>query len=267
MSYQYNKEFNPLSNEQLVKLAPSIGTDRPHSSTSNKYSFVPTLAAVDWMRKDGWLPTAANEVASKADHLKGFQRHVIRFSKKDLVLRDRRMEIALFNSHDGGSSFRLIAGLLEFLCANLCISGSNMAESLHRHVGFDGHKFVEAASNIKNYLENTSENIEKWETIELTPDEQGVYCRAAHHAVYGDEPAIKINPEHLLYDRRYNNKTDLWATFQNVQENVIKGGTRGRNTTGRRATTRAIKSIEKDRKINQALWMVTEHFAKYKMVA
>ena len=269
MNYQNTQTINALSNEDLVKIAPSIGATKPHARNSNKYSFVPTLAAVDWLRKDNWIPTAASEVAAKHEGTRGYQKHVIRFTRPDLVLKGRRMELAMFNSQDGGSSFRLVAGLLEFICANSMVSGDKMAEYLHRHVGFNGTKFVEQAKMVNTYMEKTTEKIDQWGTIELTPDERGVYCRAAHHAVFGDDAAIEIRPEALLQRRRYsqNNMNDLWTTFNNCQENVIKGGLRGRGTTGRRASTRAIKSIDKDRKINQALWTITEHFAKYKMAA
>jgi hypothetical protein len=270
MNYAYGNTIKALSNEDLVRIAPSIGSRKPHFTTSNKYAFVPTLTAVNLLRKDNWIPTAASEVAAKTDNTRGYQKHVIRFTRPDLVLKGRRMEMAMFNSHDGGSSFRLVAGLLEFICANSCVSGDKMAEYLHRHVGFNSTMFVEQAKQISGYLGQTTEKIEKWEAIELNPDERGVYCRSAHQAIYGDDvSAIEVKPEALLTRRRYSQakQNDLWTTYQNCQENAIKGGLRGLNSRGGRASTRAVKSIDRDRKINQALWTITEHFAKYKMAA
>ena len=57
---------------------------------------------------------------------------------------------------------------------------------------------------------------------------------------------------------------DLWTTFNRVQENIIKGGVRGRNATGKRVTTRAVNGIDQDIKLNRALWVLAEEMRKLK---
>ena len=53
--------------------------------------------------------------------------------------------------------------------------------------------------------------------------------------------------------------TDLWTTYQRVQENLIKGGLSGRNAKGRRRThARAVRGIDGDVKLNRALWVMAE---------
>ncbi|MBE0472562.1 MAG: hypothetical protein IBX55_24025 [Methyloprofundus sp.] len=52
--------------------------------------------------------------------------------------------------------------------------------------------------------------------------------------------------------------------FNRVQENLFKGGLRGRSYNGRNVRTRAIQSVSEDVKLNRALWQLTEEFSKLK---
>ena len=56
----------------------------------------------------------------------------------------------------------------------------------------------------------------------------------------------------------------LWTTFNVVQENVIRGGIRGRTEKGSLTRTREVTGIDGDIKLNQALWKLAEEFAKLK---
>ena len=70
----------------------------------------------------------------------------------------------------------------------------------------------------------------------------------------------------MLQPRRYaDNGTDLWKTFNRVQENLTKG-IRGRvdRSTGQRTGSRGIKSIDGDVKLNRALWAMAEKMAELK---
>ena len=73
------------------------------------------------------------------------------------------------------------------------------------------------------------------------------------------EGPAPVTSSQLLSPRRvqdYDN--DLWTTFNRIQENSIKGGLRGRNKQGRRATTRAVGGIDQDVKLNRALWVLAQ---------
>ncbi|MFZ8887334.1 MAG: DUF932 domain-containing protein, partial [Steroidobacteraceae bacterium] len=56
----------------------------------------------------------------------------------------------------------------------------------------------------------------------------------------------------------------LWNTYNVIQENLLKGGQRGRATTGRRMTTRPVTGIQQDVKLNRALWSLAEKMADLK---
>jgi len=62
----------------------------------------------------------------------------------------------------------------------------------------------------------------------------------------------------LRTKRQADTGKDLWTTFNVIQENIIKGGVRTAkvNDKGRvrRATKRAVKNIDKNIKLNKAIF-------------
>ncbi len=80
---------------------------------------------------------------------------------------------------------------------------------------------------------------------------------------------MPIRPEQLLTERRYDAKYgDLCSKFNLIQEGLIRGGlkgrTRGRNGRLRRAAIRPVKALDRNVKLNQALWYLTEKMAELK---
>ena len=262
----FNQTNQELSNKQLIEIAPSIGALTPHETVSNKYSFVSTIEAINYLRDSGWMPIKANEVKARKDHKKGFQKHMVRFTRKDTIhLSDgSRIDTVLYNSHDRGCAFKLIGGIFRFICSNGVIVGNKMVEFSHKHMGFEPNEFIKSAQTIGSRMINIGNSVDQWQTLELTPNEQGIYAIAANKAVWGDESPV--GSLQLLRSRRWENrdKADLWTTFNTVQENVIKGGLIGKDKNGKKRKTRAVKSIDKNRKLNQALWTLTEKMAELK---
>lgn len=260
------KKLKELSNDTLIDLVPAIAATAPIEAVSSKYSFLPTLTAINYLRDAGWLPVMAGQANVRKEERMGFQKHLIRFSRPDLVVGEHRMDLLLYNSHDRGCAFKLIGGVFRFVCANGMVVGDKMAEYSHRHVGFSPEKFIESAGHINGYVEKTADVIEDWQTIEMTEVEQNTFAKVAHNYIYPEQKKAPIRADQLLSTRRYedSNKKDLWTTFNTIQENTLRGGLRGRNAKGRRTTTRAVKSIDKDKRLNQALWLMAEEMGKLK---
>jgi hypothetical protein len=260
------KKIKELSNETLISLVPAIAATAPIEEVSAKYSFLPTLTAINYLRDAGWLPVMAGQSSVRKPERNGFQKHMIRFTRPDLVVNGHRMDMLLYNSHDRGCAFKLVGGVFRFVCSNGMVIGDKMAEYSHRHVGFSPEKFIESAGYVNGHVEKTAGVIEDWQTIEMTEVEQGVFARTAHNYIYPEQEKAPIRADQLLTTRRYedSNKKDLWTTFNTVQENALRGGLRGRNAKGRRTTTRGVKSIDKDKRLNQALWLMAEEMEKLK---
>ena len=94
-----------------------------------------------------------------------------------------------------------------------------------------------------------------------------IFAQAALEVRYGEDWARQspVRPGQLLDARRTDDRgTDLWVTFNRVQENLLKGGLLGRARSGRRVRTRQVRSVTEDIRLNRALWRLAERFAQLK---
>jgi hypothetical protein len=259
-----------LSNDQIISIASSAGATNPIADVSERYSFVPTISVVDMLRDSGWLPVKAGESSVRKNDLRGYQQHYVRFTRSELMFKDESIQLILMNSHNKGCAFKLLAGVFRFVCANGMIVGDQYANFTHRHIGFNADKFLISAKSVADSAEQIAVRLDDFKTIDLEPNEQGIYAKAVHNLLYSDDlENAPIQANSLLETRRYeDDKNDLWSVFNKVQENVIKGGLRGSKigANGRRknVTTRPVKSIDRDKKLNQALWILTEEMAELK---
>ena len=259
----------PLTNDQIITLAPAAGSFEPIDGVSARYSFVPTLTAVDLLRDAGWFPIHAEQSAVRVASREGYQRHLIRFAKNGLSFDGERVDLVLFNSHDRGCAFKLIASVWRQICGNGLMVASEFANFSHKHIGFKPDDFVHSAREIAAAAGTIAERVDEMKVIELTPDERGVFAQAAHNLVYDNPEQAPIQPHQLLEERRYDDKgKDLWTSYNVIQENIVRGGlkgkTRGSNGRMRRTTTRPVKALDRNIKLNQALWVLTEKMAELK---
>lgn len=261
-----------LSNSEIINIAASAGATNPVANVSERYSFVSTISVVDMLRDSGWLPVHAEESSVRKDDRRGYQKHFIRFARPEFLLENERIDLLLYNSHDKGTAFKILAGIWRFVCGNGLVIGTEYANFTHRHIGFDPDKFLDSAKQIAGSAETIAEKVSDLKIIDLEPNEQGIYAAAAHRLVYGEATEnAPIQPSQLLEERRYEDQgNDLWTVFNRVQENVIKGGLRGSKVGDfgrrRRVTTRPVKSLDRNKDLNQALWILTEKMAELKGV-
>jgi Domain of unknown function (DUF932) len=105
----------------------------------------------------------------------------------------------------------------------------------------------------------------------LTGPQRKAFGEAALAAKYynpeTDKVEAPITPAQVVNARRYEDaQTDLWTTFNTVQENMIRGGlygvTTGADGRRRRTTTRAVNGIDGNVKLNRALWTLASKMAE-----
>jgi hypothetical protein len=279
------KPGESLTLDEMRARLPAIFAPEAHSSRSQRYVYISTHDVVEQLVARDFVPVEARMSRVKDAGRDGYQKHMMRFqARQDLVptqRTDRRVgdtsfEVILRNAHDGTGSYQFMAGLLRLICLNGCVvSDGQVADVKVLHSGGRQKQLDAVAEGAFRILEQgprVIETVKQWKDIELTADDQTAYAEAARTLRFGDsegEVKTPITAQQLLGARRYDDKGgDLWSTFNRVQENVIRGGLTGmgRDTQNRlrRTTTREVRGIDGDVKLNKALWQLAQAMAEHK---
>ena len=99
----------------MRQAAPSIFAAGKHASRSTRYTYIPTIEVLRGLRKEGFEPFMVAQGKSRIEGKTEFTKHMIRMRHpRDAVgqvtARPEANEIILINSHDGASSYQMIAG-------------------------------------------------------------------------------------------------------------------------------------------------------------
>ena len=278
MSYlnAVGKQHEPLSLEEIKRKAPSAFAIEPHSSRSARYTYISTSNVIEGMIRSGFQPFSASQSSSHIEGKRDFTKHMIRFRRAGAVVSkvgDVIPEIVLINSHDGTSTYKLLAGLIRLACLNgLMVSDAELAALTIKHTGDILQNVVEGSARLIEDSAKVLDTVGNWQQLQLTNGEQLALAESARTLRFGDSEGkvdTPIKADALLVSRRHaDNGSDLWSTFNRVQENVIKGGLRARRydngIRGRRVTTREVTGIDQDVKLNRALWQLAEAMAQLK---
>ena len=256
-----------LNTDQLQRVAPSIFATEPYEKMSEKYRFVPTIDVVNALGENGFLPVKASQARTRIEGKQDFVRHVIRFRHRELneaKVGDSIPEIVLLNSHDGSSSYKIMMGMFRLVCSNGMVVASGMIDEIAaRHSGKEGivREVIDGSFRVIESAPRVMAQIEQWQHQNLSDKHKLAYANAALE-LRGSE--MSIDPNDVLYAHRSEDRgSDIWSTFNRVQENMIRGGMHSTNIeTGRSRRTSAVKSCAADVKLNRALWRLTEELAK-----
>lgn len=255
-----------LSNAQLRTVAPSIFAPTPWQKMSERYRFIPTSEVVTILGAKGFRPVKAAQSRSRIPGKADYTRHMIRFRHDEFLnpqyIGQEMPELVLSNSHDGTAAYRFNAGIFRLVCMNgMVVATADFGGISVRHKGGEdfSERIIDATYQIIEETPRTLQQIDAWKQMQLNPPQMEALATAAVELL--DKPTI--TPDQLLTTRRSEDrKNDLWTVFNRVQENIMKGGIRSRTETGRRTTTRPVKSVEKDIKLNKALWTLTSKLAE-----
>ncbi len=270
---------NPLTNQEIQALAPSVFTQQAHHSLSDRYSFISTAEVLDGLRGAGYEVFAANQSRVRLPDKTLFAKHALslRLAGTSLAnVGDIVLGVQLTNSHSGSAAFSLAFALLRLACSNGLIVADSTIQSVHlRHTGDLVNRVVSGTQDLLSRGPEVAETVKLWKTIDVAPNEALLLAEQAHSLRFDEESnlAKAISPEHLLTVHRHEDiGTDLWTRFNVIQENAIRGGLRGHAITNtpeggqevRRVRTRTVKGIDQSNKLNRALWQISQHFAAEK---
>ncbi|RBB39265.1 hypothetical protein DPV79_15650 [Burkholderia reimsis] len=259
---------SPLSDDQIRRVAPSIFGDGKHESRSERYTYIPTIDVLRGLRNEGFQPFMICQTHVRDQGKRDYTKHMLRLRHAEQINGDEANEIVLLNSHDGTSSYQMLAGVLRFVCQNGMVAGDNVADIRVPHKGNIIQNVINGAFDVLDGFELIREQKEGMRDVSLNRDEQHAFARSALALRYDPTDAeipAPITESQLLAPRRFEDRRDdLWTVFNRVQENLTKGGLHGRSRTGRAMSTRPITGIDQNVKLNRALWMLADAMRQMK---
>ena len=133
--------MNSISLDQLRSQMPQAFVEAPHSRVSSKYSFIPTHQILGDLDKLGWKIREVQNPRYKSQGNQLHGKHLIRLFNPNLHISkgaDKNyVEIALYNSSNGQSKFRMEIGIFRMVCSNgMVIKTEDFGSINMRHSGY-----------------------------------------------------------------------------------------------------------------------------------
>jgi hypothetical protein len=263
-----------LNDDQIRSVAPSVFAASPLPGVSQRYAFVPTAHVVSRLRESGWSAVQASEQVVRLDDRRGFQKHLLRFQRRDLqaVAGEYSPELVLINSHDRSSAYQLHAGLFRFVCGNgMIVADATFERVSIRHSGFTPDEVIEASFKLLDHVPAITARVDAFKRRQLDSAEMTALADAALRLRFEDTNKAPISSRKLLECRRAEDAgNDLWHVFNRLQEHLTCGGQRDwsrRREDGRRfPRTRAISGLDQNIRLNCELWNLAERVANHEAI-
>ena len=255
----------PLSDDQIHRVAPSIFADAPHESRSERYSYIPTATVLTELRKEGFQPFMVCQTRVRDEGKREHTKHMLRLRHASQINGAEANEIVLLNSHDGTSSYQMLAGQFRFVCSNGLVCGDTVADVRVPHKGDVAGLVIERAYQVLSGFDRVRDSRDAMRAITLDAGESEVFARAALALKYDEDKPAPITESQILMPRRHDDdRRDLWSVFNRTQENLTKGGLSARAANGRRQTTRPVQGIDQSVRLNRALWLLADGLRQLK---
>ena len=282
MNYRYTSASNqtafrsnsPLTDHQILAHAPSVLAAEPHSSRGARYAFIPSADVLAGLRAEGFQPFEVRQTRCRDVGKREYTKHMVRLRHPSALQgygdTAEVPEIIMINSHDGTSSYQLLAGLFRSVCSNGLIAGDVVNDIRIRHSGNVVGDVIEGSYRVLDNVRQVSDRVEAYKATKLTDGEQAAFAAAAVELRWGSDNqgnslAPLYEPQQLLRPRRYDDRgNDAWRVFNRGQENLLQGGLRGIGSTGRRTTTRAVNGVSENVRLNRALWTLMDRLVAHK---
>jgi hypothetical protein len=247
-----------LKLEQLQKLTPAVFASAPHTKLSSRYTFVPTAEVIQTLDRAGFGVVEARQATPKTRE-PAFAAHALRFRKRQTqVLVDEVIpEILVLNSHDGSTSYHVRIALYRAVCSNGLIVGDGLFPVWKvPHRGTVATEILDAAMELSQRFGQLGETIEAMRHKPLSVPRRLAFAADALSLRYPAETAgLAVAPSDLLKPKRIEDEgSDVWRTFNVVQEHLLRGGVTRRTPTNRIVKTKGIRALREDVRLNTGLW-------------
>jgi hypothetical protein len=169
----------PLSDDQIMAVAPSIFAEDKHESRSARYTYFPTIEVLRGLRKEGFSPFMVCQTRSRDNNEREHAKHIIRLRHASQIEGAQANEIILLNSYDGTSSYQMLAGVFRFVCKNGMVCGDTVNDIRVRHKADIVGDVIEGAFRVLDDFEQVNDQKRGMKALTLNNGEQAAFARAA----------------------------------------------------------------------------------------
>ena len=263
------KVAKPMPKGYIRRVAPSVFQTKPSNEVSKHYTHIPTERVIDDMNLLGWDVIDAKEVKARKNSTKGYQKHLLTFRNKDIVINGDDgdtvyPQILLTNSHDGKNAFTFTAGLFRLICENgLVIADQKFNDFKMRHMGYGFEELQDMIKDMVEELPLTVESMNKMKAIELSQNQILKFANEALECRFTKEERnrIHVDLDKLIVPvRKEDTGKDLWSVFNVLQEKMIEGDFEY-HAGGKLRKAREIKNFKQDMKVNKDLFKLALEYA------
>jgi len=248
----------PITLQQAIERAPSIGATRADINPASTYQFISTRNTLEHVLENGWSIVGA----SSAGRTLGAQHRVTLVRNEDLENENDEgiLRIELFNSHNKTKRFMMAIGFFKWACSNGLIAAFGPAESIRTK-----HRFSDSRlENIMGQIQESSQHfpqilnvIDSFKQRRLSEVEQTEYAKFAIMSRYLYRKALpgsfkdmaNMAQKMLSVRREEDNGDTAWQVYNRVQENIVRGI---------EGITRPVKGYDDSIRVNRLLWKGTE---------
>jgi hypothetical protein len=235
--------------------------DAKHSRVSEKYQLVPTKLVAQRFSDLGFKVDEYKSVRVKDASRHGYQKHFVRLSHPTMLTSrhsDIKLQLLVTNSHDGSSSFQIQLGIFRLVCSNGLVVGTVFETIRLRHTGRVLEEIEPAIERMVAQVQKLDEALDRMKARVLTATEIKTFYEQAVKIRYKDKTSSDVE---ITSRRTADDANDLFTVYNRTQEALIRGS-RVVNAQNRFRQARAIRSIDKDKSINEKLFELA-----YSMVA
>jgi hypothetical protein len=258
---------SPLSNQQMREVAPSIFAEEKHPSRSARYTYIPTVEILNELSKEGFNPFMVAQSRSRLG-MDTHTKHMVRLRHDGVTATygdaaTEANEIILVNSHNGGSSYQMLAGVFRFVCCNGLINGDVSDDIRVPHKGDIMADVIKGAYQVLQGFSKMDEAIDRMKRTLVTMTQEENFAKDALEVRFGkalwNKPHPVTTSQALFARRPEDQEPTLWNTFQRLQENLMTGMP---SDPGRTRATRAVRSIDGSLHMNRMLWTLAELYSR-----
>lgn len=253
-----------LTKDEIAGVSSSVYGTTKHVRTSEKYQFIPTETIMADLKAEGWVPFGVQSVVARKLEDQLTSKHLLRFRNINetavVIDKDKVVpEIVITNSHDGRNAFRAHMGIFRMVCANGLIAADPRTEESLRvtHKGYSKEMITAMIANLVAHFTEKVKEIKTYKTLIMKPEQMVAFAEEAIGVRWRyeyDRPQ-GLTPELVLATRRVEDQVkDLWTTYNVIEENLMKGGIQAVNNNGRVISTRPMKNVREQVRIEKALW-------------